>query len=99
MINLSWCTVKKIPKKLVSSIEEAESVRDDVMHGSSKSAPKKRKAIGIVLRYAEEMNEFVDDEAGIRPFSDDLRGFKGRASSLDKKTTRWILKGMDFNVG
>lgn len=89
----------KRPLRLTEGIQEAASVRDDVMHGSTKTPSDKREAIGITLRYAEAFNSFVDDKAGLRPFTDDLRGFKGRASSVDKNTTRWILKGMGFNVG
>jgi len=86
------------PSWLREGIQRAQSVRDDVMHGSSKKPSEKREAIGITLRYAEEFNDFVEDEAGLRPFTDDLRGFKGRAKSVDKQTTRWILKGMGFGV-
>ena len=86
------------PKYIKEGIEQAQSVRDDVMHGTSKASEKKREAIGITLRYAEELNEFIDEIAGLKPFTPDLRGFKGRASSLEKQTTRWILKGMGFNV-
>lgn len=88
----------KRPLWLTEGMEKAQSVRDDVMHGSSKTPAEKREAIGITLRYAEELNNFVDDKAGLKPFTDDLRGFKGRVKSLDKQTTRWILKGMGFAV-
>lgn len=88
----------KRPLRLTEGMEKAQTVRDDVMHGSSKTPAEKREAIGITLRYAEELNSFVDDKAGFKPFTDDLRGFKGRAKSLDKQTTRWILKGMGFAV-
>lgn len=89
----------KRPCWITRGIRDAQKVRDDVMHGSSKTAKEKREAIGLTLRYAEEFNSIVEEEAGFEPFTDDLRGYKGRASSLDKQTTRWILKGMGFNVG
>ena len=84
-----------LPNQLVVVLQAAESVRDDVMHGKSPSADAKRQAIGDVLEYAEGLNTFAYEQAGIRPFSD-LRGFKGAGKSLDGSTSRWVLKGMGF---
>lgn len=84
---------KPIPPATVSKLKSAEKVRDKVMHGKKCSDADKREALASVLEYAEEVNAFLKKEAGIEPFGD-LRGFKGRAASLDKSTTRWILLGM-----
>jgi hypothetical protein len=85
------------PKAVTTNIEDAEKVRDMVLHGRRVSAADLRKALVDVLDYAEGFNMFVHSAAGFRPFGD-LRGFKGRAQSLDKSTTRWLLKGMGLNL-
>ena len=88
---------KQIPHAISKKIEESESVRDKVMHGKSATQNEQRQAIADVLDYARDFNEFVYNLSGLRPF-DDLRGFKGRKQSLDKATSRWLLKGMGFNL-
>ena len=88
---------KQIPDKITDALETAEDVRDRVMHGKSTREKDKRNAIAKVIDYAEALNTFVDSIASFSPFGD-LRGFKGRARSLDKSTTRWLLKGMGFSL-
>ena len=88
---------KPIPPKICDKLNAAETIRDRVLHGKSTKEKQKREAIADVLDYAEWFNEFVYSIAKIHPFGD-LRGFKGRAQSLDGSTTRWILKGMGFDV-
>lgn len=88
---------KPIPHAISKKIEEAESVRDKVMHGKTAIAEEQRQAIADVLDYARDFNDFVYTLSGFKPF-DDLRGFKGRKQSLDKSTTRWLLKGMGFSL-
>ena len=89
---------RKMPKDIADILSKAEDVRDKVMHGKKTTESEKRQAIGHVLDYAEKLNQKVHGLAGFKPFAD-LRGFKGAAKSLDKATTRWILKGMEFNMG
>jgi hypothetical protein len=50
-----------------------------------------------VIEYAEALNEDIEEIAGFSPFGD-LRGFKGRAEPLDNSTSRWLLKGLGFNI-
>jgi len=88
---------KNLPDALVTKIREAEKTRDRLVHGKHVTPAEMRNAIVDILEYAAAFNELVAAEAGIRPFSD-LRGFKGRATSLDQKTTRWLLKGLGFAV-
>ncbi|MCA9671396.1 MAG: hypothetical protein KC503_37620 [Myxococcales bacterium] len=88
----------KVPKNIRDEMQYAERVRDRVMHGKSTSEQQKRTALARILKYAEQFNGLVDGAGGFRPFTPGLRGFKGRAASLDKSTTRWILKGMGFAV-
>ncbi len=81
-------------------IKRAEAIRDDLMHGRDVSEAKKREAIALALDYARAMNNLVANtkKSGFKPYSSDLRGFVGRLASLDKATTRWILKGMGFKL-
>ena len=86
-----------IPDAIWTTIGKAETVRDRVMHGKNANDSDKRNAVGNVIDYAKSLNDHVHRIAGFRPFGD-LRGFKGAAKSLDKSTTRWVLKGMGFPV-
>lgn len=88
---------KPIPETITSLLITAEAVRDRVMHGKGSTDDQKRNAIAHVLAYAAALNAFTASAGGPRPFGN-LRGFKGAAQSLDKSTTRWILKGMGFGV-
>lgn len=88
---------RALPEAVLQRLETAEGVRDKVMHGKRTLEREKREAIGSVISYAEGFNEFVGGLAGFRPFGD-LRGFKGRGKSLPKATTRWVLKGMGFDL-
>jgi hypothetical protein len=88
---------KPMPPGLDKRIKEAEKTRDRVVHGKQVTAAEIRDAIVDILEYAADLNLHVSSEAGFMPFSD-LRGFKGRASSLDSRTTRWLLRGLGFGV-
>ncbi len=88
----------QIPKGIASSLETAEDVRDRVVHGKQVSESDIRNAVGRVLDYADGFSSHVKAKAGFDPCGS-LRGFKGRAAGLDKSTTRWILRGMGFDVG
>lgn len=87
---------KSIKAPLRNMLEEAETVRDKIVHGKSASPADKRKATVRILEYAEGMNSFVNDVAGFKPFTTDLRGFKGRKAALDKSTTSWLMRGLGF---
>ncbi len=83
------------------NLEDAQVVRDSLMHGRQQDEPELREAICKVMHYAKEMNEWiaVGNGLGFKPFSGDLRGIVGRLEPLDRSTTRWILKGMGFELG
>lgn len=87
----------QIPDVTSKKLTRAEDVRDRVMHGKYTTEKARREAIVDVLEYAEEFNKFVSGIASFQPFGD-LRGFKGRAQSLNASTTRWVLKGMGFAI-
>ena len=67
------------------------------MHGKPTTDDRLRNAIARVLEYAEAINAQLNKEHGLRPFGD-LRGFSGRAKKHEKKTTRFMLKGMGFAI-
>lgn len=85
-------------RPLRDRLADAERIRDKVLHGKSATPVEQRKAIVDVIEYASSFNEQVQERARFKPFSNDLRGFKGRARSLDKATSRWLLKGIGFSV-
>jgi len=84
---------KNLTAAVLSPLEDAEAVRDRVMHGKSVPAADFRKAITSVIDFAEAFNALMQSHAGLKPFSN-LTGFKGAGKSLDKSTTNWILRGM-----
>lgn len=89
---------KKLNATAQGYIEEAEAIRDRVMHGKSVSEQDKRLAISRVLHYAVKLNEQTYDIAGLKVFGR-LQGYKGRLRPLDTSTSRWILKGVGLNMG
>lgn len=68
-----------------------------MVHGKAVTDTELRSAIADVLDYAVLFNADVDAAAGFKPFGD-MRGFKGRADSLDKRTTKWVMRGLGFGV-
>ena len=87
----------QIREEVTAPLRIADDIRDKIMHGKSTTESEKREAISNVIDSAVAFNEFVHSQAKFRPFGP-LRGFKGRAQSLDKSTTRWMLKGMGFTL-
>lgn len=88
---------KQLDKNTTDKLKDAETIRDKVVHGKIVTDNELREAIADVLEYAEAFNAEVSEIAGFKPFGD-MRGFKGRADSLDKKTTKWVMRGMGFGV-
>ena len=85
---------KEIPGPLIKKLKNAEAVRDRAAHGSSDwTQADARKCLTDIVDFAAGFNQFVDNEAGFRPFGK-LQGFKGRRTALPKATTRWVLMGM-----
>ena len=87
-----------LPDEIVESITRAEKIRDKILHGKGASDNDKRQAVMDVLNYAESYNEEIYRIAKFRPFGS-MQGFKGRAKSHDRSTSRWILMGMGFSLG
>jgi hypothetical protein len=88
-------------KEIVASasglLARAEAIRDMVLHGKGASDEQKRNAIAHVIEYAKELNGHVLGLGGPAPFGD-LRGFAGAAQRHSTTTSRWILKGMGFQL-
>jgi len=85
---------KSIPEDLIEQLKKAETIRDRAAHGLDNWVEADaRQCLVDAIDFAEEFNEFVDQQAGFRPFGN-LQGFKGRGVPLPKETTRWVLKGM-----
>jgi hypothetical protein len=82
-----------LPDAVQSKLTAAEKIRDKVAHGKVLSAPDARQCLADAFTFAESFSDFVQGVAGFRPFGQ-LKGFKGRAESLSKETTRWVLRGM-----
>jgi hypothetical protein len=87
---------KPIPKEISTKLDLAEDIRDKILHGKSVTEADKRKAALDLIHYAEMFNNKMQEIAGFRPFGS-LQGFKGRGQSLDKSTSRWVLKGIGFS--
>lgn len=86
-----------IPAATRSKIKHAEGVRNKVIHGKEVKPAMQRQAISDVYDYAEMMNSDINKVAGFAPFGK-LQGYKGRATLLDKNTSRWLLKGLGFEI-
>ena len=87
----------KIKTATIKKLEDAETIRDKVIHGKDVPDNELREAIADVLEYAELLNAEVSAIAGFKPFGS-MKGFKGRADSLDNRTTKWLMKGLGFGV-
>lgn len=88
---------RTLPKATADLMTDAESSRDKVIHGKDVTDSELRGAIADVLAYAEAFNSEVNDVAGFKPLGD-MRGFKGRAEPLDKRTSKWLMRGLGFGV-
>ncbi len=87
----------ELPKTAHDDLKKAEETRDHVMHGKKTSDDMIRNAIARVLEYAEAINKQLSVKYKLKPFGH-LRGFSGRAKKLDKRTSRFLLKGMGFTI-
>lgn len=86
-----------LPAAAHSDLKSAEATRDMVMHGKKTSDEKIRNAIARVLEYAGAINTQLDAKHGLKPYGR-LQGFAGKSKKLDKRTSRFLLKGMGFAI-
>lgn len=86
-----------LPKVAHADLKSAEKTRDSIMHGKRTDDERVRNAIARVLEYAEGINKQLNQKHGLTPFGD-LRGFAGKSKKLDKRTSRFLMKGMGFCI-
>ena len=82
-----------LPKALIKTLQDAQDVRNNYVHGKSVNNRDFRKALVAMIEYATRFNNKCDELGEFRPFGR-LQGFKGAGASLDKSTSRWVLKGI-----
>jgi len=88
---------KDLKQTIAARVAEAEKTRDRILHGKRVSEADKRKAVVGILEYAEALNKEMYEIAGFKPFGP-LKGFKGRATPLDRSTSRFVLKGVGLTT-
>jgi hypothetical protein len=88
----------ELPTDAHADLKVAEKTRDKVMHGKKADDNTIRNAIARVLEFAEEVNTQLDKQCKLKPFVGSLQGFSGASKKLDKRTSRFILKGMGFGI-
>lgn len=76
----------------------AQETRDSLMHGKKPVLGKQVEAIAYAMGYVQEMNQLIASKKRFMPFDGDLRGVSGRRRAFDMSTSRWILKGMGFEL-
>lgn len=87
----------KLSESIAARLSHAEKTRDKIVHGRRPKNGSMRQAVFDILEFATEFSQQVNSDGGFTPFGS-LRGFKGRGKSLDKAPSRWMLKGMGFNI-
>ena len=87
----------KFPRSLIDKLKDGQTVRNRVLHGKQVEDKDFRKAIVAIIEYAEEFNQTCFDLGGFRPIGK-LQGFKGAGASMDKSTSRWVLKGIGLPI-
>ena len=85
----------RLPATVRDMIKRAEDVRDKVIHGKNVTTAAIRDSLVDAIAFAELLNVEMEKLAGVEPCGS-IQGFKGRGQPHDKKTSRWILKGMGF---
>lgn len=80
-----------------SFIDRAEKTRDKVIHGKQVENATLRECIGDSLDFCLELHKQIQGLASFTPFGD-MRGFAAKLETLDKRTSKWVMKGMGFGV-
>lgn len=75
--------------------KNAQRVRNRIIHGKRVQTPDIRNALAEIFDYASGLDGEVCAIANFHPFGD-MRGIRGRQGSLNKKTTRWLMKGLGY---
>ncbi len=88
---------KTLPDTLVRKIKFAEKIRDRIIHGKKVEDKDARKCLVDILAFSEGLESEVKSIASFSPYAD-MRGLTGKSTSLDKTTSRWVMKGVGFAV-
>ena len=90
---------KPIRKDLLEQLKKGEETRDRYAHGTMCKQSEAYAALNSMIDFAKGFDEFVKGvtKSKFGPFGT-LQGFSGKKERLSKATTRWILKGLDFNI-
>ena len=88
---------KALPDALVKNIKFSEKIRDRIIHGKKVEDKDARKCLVDILVFSEGLESEVKAIASFSPYAD-MRGLTGKSTSLDKPTSRWVMKGMGFAV-
>jgi len=86
-----------LPAEAHKDLRRAEEVRDMVMHGKEATDNQVRNAIARAIEYAEALNAQLHAKHRLKPYGN-LKGFAGKSRKLDKRTTRFLLKGLGFGI-
>ncbi len=84
---------KPIPKDALGLLENAESVRDRLIHGKGVPYKELRTGLSSALDYIAKLGGFVEGRTGKNPFGD-LRGLAGKKQLLEPTTSYWVMKGI-----
>ena len=87
-----------IPSDVDDHLKAAETIRNRAIHGKRVTDAQARACLMAAFEFLEGFNRAVEAVAKFRPCGDG-RGFKGRAESLSKETSRWVLRGMGIPGG
>lgn len=86
---------KPLSDEVQKKIKYAEKIRDRIIHGKGVEDKDARHCLSDVLDFSEGLESEVQASASFSPFGD-MRGVTGRATSLDKSTSRLVMKGLGF---
>jgi hypothetical protein len=86
---------KAVSGSVEANFDNAQRVRNRIIHGKTVPTPDIRNALAAIFDYASGLDQEVFAIANFHPFGD-MRGIRGRQGSLNKKTTRWLMKGLGY---
>lgn len=89
---------KALPDQVVQKIKFSEKIRDRIIHGKKVEDKDAKKCLVDILDFSKELEAEVRSIASFSPFGD-MRGLTGQSKSLDKSTSRWVMKGLGFATG
>jgi hypothetical protein len=89
---------REIPIDLRRHFEIAQGILKIGMSGLPVTARDLETAVVNVLEYAEKLNDYTDECAGLRVVGG-VRGFEPKGEALDRRTSGLVLKGLGLRLG